>query len=284
MMQDKGKSIKKQAENGEKKETDPKAASLMEVPKRYEDDHFVETSGPVWNYSLLTDEDVRNFQQGTHYRLYQKFGSHSIQVNEIWGMYFCVWAPNATSVSVVGNFNDWKKNQYELNPRWDNSGIWEGFIPHVKLGESYKYHIIGYAKRKIDKGDPFANFWEKRPLTASITWDMYYEWKDEDWMKKNGSTRTGLKKERSTMTSILHRVFMKCTLQAGNVPIKTTRRRIILTTRSAIDSFPMSKKWDSRMWNSCRSWSIRLTGAGVTSARAFLLPRPGLEIRRALCG
>ena len=53
-----------------------------------------------------------------------------------------------------------------------------------KLGEAYKYHIIGYKKEQLDKGDPFANFWEKRPLTASITWDMYYEWKDKEWMKK----------------------------------------------------------------------------------------------------
>src|SRR5258705_211788 len=156
---------------------------VVEAPKRYEEINFIDTTKPVWNCSLLTNEDVTNYQNGTNYQLYKKFGSHSIQVNDVWGMYFCVWAPNATSVSVKGNFNDWKNNEYELNPRWDKSGIWEGFIPHFKLGEAYKYHIIGYAKRKIDKGDPFANFWEKRPQTASITWDMYYEWKDDEWMK-----------------------------------------------------------------------------------------------------
>jgi 1,4-alpha-glucan branching enzyme len=150
--------------------------------EKYEDANFVDTSKPVWNYSLLTDEDVSNFQNGTNYRLYEKFGSHSRKVNDIWGMYFCVWAPNGTAVSVMGNFNHWKPGEYELYPRWDKSGIWEGFIPHFKLGESYKYHIIGYAQRIIDKGDPFANFWEKRPHTASITWDMYYDWKDKEWM------------------------------------------------------------------------------------------------------
>jgi len=152
--------------------------------KKYEDVNFVDSTGPVWNYSLLTDEDVTNYQQGTHYRLYQKFGSHSIQVNETWGMYFCVWAPNATSVSVKGNFNDWANHEYELFPRWDKSGIWEGFIPGFKLGEAYKYHIVGFEKKAQDKGDPFARFWEVRPLTASITWDTYYEWQDKDWMKK----------------------------------------------------------------------------------------------------
>lgn len=159
----------------------------------YEYLNFIDTAKPVWNYSLLTADDVKNYQAGTHYQLYKKFGSHSIQVNGVWGMYFCVWAPNATSVSVKGHFNNWKDHEYELYPRWDKSGIWEGFIPHFKLGEAYKYHIVGYAKRKLDKGDPFANFWEKRPHTASITWDMYYEWKDKEWMtnrKKRNSLNT----------------------------------------------------------------------------------------------
>src|SRR5262245_46746215 len=115
-----------------------------EKKPRYEDLNFIDTSLPVWNYSLLSDEDVTNFQRGTHYRLYEKFGSHSIEVNAVWGMYFCVWAPNATAVSVTGNFNHWKAGSHSLFPRWDNSGIWEGFIPGFELGESYKYHITGY--------------------------------------------------------------------------------------------------------------------------------------------
>lgn len=156
---------------------------MQETISTYEDKNFVDTSKPVWNYSLLTDEDVTNYQQGTHYTLYKKFGPHSIEVNGKWGMYFCVWAPNATLVSVIGNFNDWKKGEYQLYPRWDKSGIWEGFIPGFKLGEAYKYHIIGYHGRETDKGDPFAHFWERRPQTATITWDMNFEWKDQEWMK-----------------------------------------------------------------------------------------------------
>src|SRR5688572_4228407 len=124
--------------------TQPEISTGLPV---YEQVNYVDTSKPVWNYSLLTDEDVSNYQAGTNYRLYEKFGSHSIQVNEQWGMYFCVWAPNATSLSVIGNFNHWKAGQFELYPRWDKSGIWEGFIPGFKLGESYKYHIVGYAGR-----------------------------------------------------------------------------------------------------------------------------------------
>ncbi|MFT3934635.1 MAG: 1,4-alpha-glucan branching protein GlgB [Chitinophagaceae bacterium] len=152
--------------------------------KPYEQEHFVDTSKKVWNYSLLDDEDIRNFQNGTHYRLYEKMGAHSIEVNNQWGMYFAVWAPNATEVSVKGNFNDWANGEYPLNARWDKSGVWEGFIPGFTLGEVYKYHIVGYMGVETDKGDPFANFWEMRPDTASITWDMFYEWKDETWIKE----------------------------------------------------------------------------------------------------
>jgi 1,4-alpha-glucan branching enzyme len=144
----------------------------------------IDTSTAVWNFSLLTEEDIHNYQQGTHYRLYEKMGSQSLKVQDTWGIYFCVWAPNATQVSVIGNFNDWQSASHLLYPRWDQSGIWEGFIPGLGWGEVYKYHIHGYAGRRLDKGDPFAHFWEKRPKTASVTWDLYYDWKDQSWMKK----------------------------------------------------------------------------------------------------
>jgi 1,4-alpha-glucan branching enzyme len=153
------------------------------APKKFEELHFVDTQQPVWNYSLFTEADIRNFQQGTHYRLYELFGNKQITVLDTAGTYFAVWAPNATAVSVIGNFNNWTPDLHPLKVRLDSSGIWEGFIPNIGRGESYKYHIHGYKGIKLDKGDPFAHFWEKRPLTASITWDTFYAWKDEDWMK-----------------------------------------------------------------------------------------------------
>lgn len=151
---------------------------------RYEDQNFVDTSKPVWNYSILYDDDVATFQQGTHYSLYKKFGSKRLKVLDKEGYYFCVWAPNATNVSVIGNFNDWNPETHQLLPRWDKSGIWEGFIPDIKKGELYKYHILGYKDIVTEKGDPFANYWEHKPRTATITWDFDYEWKDEEWMKR----------------------------------------------------------------------------------------------------
>jgi 1,4-alpha-glucan branching enzyme len=158
--------------------------------KKYEDIHFVDSTGPVWNYSLFSDQQITNYQNGTNYKLYELFGSHEIEVLGVKGFYFAVWAPNATEVSVTGNFNDWKRNTHPLFVRMDNSGIWEGFIPNFKKGDAYKYAIKGYKGVEIDKGDPFANFWEMKPATASISWDMQYNWNDTQWMttrKKNNS-------------------------------------------------------------------------------------------------
>ena len=136
----------------------------------------------VWSYSLFTEQDVVEFQAGTHARLYEKFGNHVLQIDNTSGTYFSVWAPNATAVSVVGNFNHWDSQKHHLFPRWDKSGIWEGFIPHLTTGELYKFYIWGYESSEQLKGDPFANYWEKRPNTASITWDLKYRWNDKKWM------------------------------------------------------------------------------------------------------
>jgi 1,4-alpha-glucan branching enzyme len=151
--------------------------------ERYEDQNFVDTSKPVWNYSLLYDDDVAYFQAGSHYSIYKKFGSKRLNVLDQEGYYFCVWAPNATAVSVIGNFNHWNAEAHHLAPRWDKSGIWEGFIPGMKNGELYKYHIVGFEGRITVKGDPMANYWEKRPRTSTITWEFAYDWQDEEWMK-----------------------------------------------------------------------------------------------------
>ena len=179
--------MKSSTNAGEEKQGDkiqsPKMVSFAST-EQYEDKNFIDTSKPVWNYSILYDDDVTTFQNGTHYNLYKKFGSKKITVLGKEGYYFCVWAPNATKVSVTGNFNNWNKETHQLNPRWDKSGIWEGFIPGLPQGELYKYHIIGYQGIITEKGDPFANFWELKPATATITWQLDYEWNDEAWMKK----------------------------------------------------------------------------------------------------
>ena len=151
--------------------------------KRYEEIHFVDTQKPVWNYSLFTEEDITNFANGTNYSMYKLLGNKQLDVLKTPGTYFAVWAPNATYVSVVGHFNNWDKQAHPLFVRLDKSGIWEGFIPNVQQGDAYKYHIIGFKGVAVDKGDPYSHFWEKRPHTASIVWDVDYAWNDKAWMK-----------------------------------------------------------------------------------------------------
>ena len=152
--------------------------------KKYEDIHFVDSKKPVWNYSLFTEEDLQNFRNGTHYKLYEKFGSHQKNVLDTDGYYFAVWAPNATSVSVIGDFNDWDVTTHPLFVRLDKSGIWEGFIPGIKEYTSYKYYIEGFEGAKLYKGDPYANHWETRPNTASKTVNLHHEWNDDKWMQQ----------------------------------------------------------------------------------------------------
>ncbi len=166
-----------------KQSSSDKANELPAPSERYEDANFIDTSQSVWNYSILFDDDVAYFGAGSHYSLYKKFGSKKITVLGREGFHFCVWAPNATYVSVIGNFNKWKKENHPLQPRWDKSGIWEGFIPGLQQGEMYKYHINGFNGIVTEKADPFANHAELKPATSSITWHLNYQWKDAKWMK-----------------------------------------------------------------------------------------------------
>ncbi|SEM80551.1 1,4-alpha-glucan branching protein GlgB [Nitrosomonas marina] len=133
--------------------------------------------------TLLTEGDIYLFRQGTHARLYDKLGAHQIVHKNQQGTFFAVWAPNAQSVSVIGDFNNWSTDAHPLKMRRDDSGVWEGFIPGLLSGTVYKYHIASrYHGYRVDKGDPFAFCWETPPKTASKTWDIDYEWNDADWM------------------------------------------------------------------------------------------------------
>jgi 1,4-alpha-glucan branching enzyme len=150
---------------------------------KYEEQFFVNTNQPVWNYSLLTDKSIEDFQKGIHHTLYHSFGSHLITVNQTNGIYFAVWAPHAVFVSVIGNFNDWNQQTHLLKLRQDGCGVWEGFIPGLTAGILYKYHIKSSNGIEVDKGDPFANRWELRPQTSSVTHRFNYSWKDAHWMR-----------------------------------------------------------------------------------------------------
>ncbi|MES2810064.1 MAG: 1,4-alpha-glucan branching protein GlgB [Bacteroidota bacterium] len=133
-------------------------------------------------YSRFSDFDIALFQSGKHYKLYDKLGSHVVEHNGVVGTYFAVWAPNAHYVSLIANFNGWDKASHPLYVRWDGSGIWEGFIPNVGVGEVYKYFINSNTGEDLEKSDPFALRWEIPPRTGSIVADTYYDWTDNKWM------------------------------------------------------------------------------------------------------
>ncbi len=132
--------------------------------------------------TLLSDWDYHLFNEGSHHRLWEKLGSHPIERNGVAGTMFAVWAPNAASVSVVGDWNGWDDGAHFLQSRGP-SGIWEGFIPNVQKGMKYKYHIVsqhnGYV---VDKADPVGIHHETPPRTASIVWDLDYQWNDAAWL------------------------------------------------------------------------------------------------------
>ncbi|HKN15295.1 MAG TPA: 1,4-alpha-glucan branching protein GlgB [Candidatus Sulfotelmatobacter sp.] len=137
--------------------------------------------------TLLSDQDLYLFNEGSNYRLYETVGAHLVTRDGKAGTMFSVWAPNARLVSVIGSFNSWNPRTHLLTPR-SSSGIWEGFIPDVGKGTFYKFHIEsrshGY---QIDKADPMGLWHEKPPRTASVVWELDYQWSDREWMEKRAA-------------------------------------------------------------------------------------------------
>ena len=158
------------------KNRNPKAVATENAFEKYQ--------SAVWQHSLLTDFDISLFLLGKHFKLYEKMGAHLCTVNGVDGVYFSVWAPNAQKVCVMANFNGWNRESHLLYNRWDASGIWEGFIPHLKKGEVYKYYIKGFNGEDLEKSDPYALHAEHPPHKASIVWDTNYQWKDKTWINK----------------------------------------------------------------------------------------------------
>ncbi len=157
-------------EKAEKKEVFPKDR-VNAQPVRYDT-------------TMLSNDDLFLFNEGSHYRLYEKLGAHVQTVQGVEGTHFAVWAPNARQVSVTGEFNDWDKTSHALRPR-GQSGIWEGFVPGVAKGTIYKYYIVSHNRGyHVEKADPFAFYDETPPKTASIVWDLEYGWGDQEWMEK----------------------------------------------------------------------------------------------------
>ncbi len=142
------------------------------------------------SFTLLTEDDLYLFNEGRHFDLYNKLGAHVLQEGGKENTYFAVWAPDAEEVSLVGEFNSWRPSKNSLAPR-GNSGIWEGVIPDVGHGTTYKYciksHHRGY---RVNKADPMARCTEVPPGTASVVWNGSYEWQDRAWMDQRDSKQS----------------------------------------------------------------------------------------------
>ena len=135
-----------------------------------------------YDVSALTEQDLYLFNEGNHYRMDEKLGAHLMTVEGEPGVNFSVWAPNAREVSVMGSFNRWDPTAHPLLSR-GSSGIWEGFVPGVAKGALYKFHIASNHEGYVsDSADPFGILHEKPPRTASVVWDLDYDWGDQDWM------------------------------------------------------------------------------------------------------
>ncbi|MHC5004639.1 MAG: 1,4-alpha-glucan branching protein GlgB, partial [Planctomycetota bacterium] len=135
---------------------------------------------------VLTADDLHLFNEGTHYRLYDKLGAHLVHEDGRDGCRFTVWAPSARAVSVIGDFNDWANGAHPIETVGE-SGLWSGFVPDVAEGAVYKYHVESrFHGYQVDKADPFGFMHEVPPRTASIVRRLDYRWGDESWMARRG--------------------------------------------------------------------------------------------------
>jgi 1,4-alpha-glucan branching enzyme len=148
---------------------------------RYPGGHVVEVDDPYRFGRVLSDYDVYLFGEGKHTRIYDKLGAHPLSIGASTGVHFAVWAPNATRVSVVGDFNGWDGRIHPMR-LLGASGIWEIFIPAATVGHRYKFEIRTARGHVILKSDPFGRAFEVPPLSASIVCRPEYEWRDAEWM------------------------------------------------------------------------------------------------------
>ncbi|MBP3808660.1 MAG: 1,4-alpha-glucan branching protein GlgB [Eubacterium sp.] len=153
------------------------------VKAKFLDGHEETFIDPYTFDPVIDPVDICDFNEGLHYNIYEKLGSHPMEVDGVMGTLFAVWAPNAERVSVVGNFNNWDGRRYQMR-KLDYSGIFELFIPGDFEDEIYKYEIRAKSGDVFMKSDPYAVCSEIRPANASRVTKLDYKWKDSEWMSK----------------------------------------------------------------------------------------------------
>lgn len=156
----------------------------------YDNGETAEIRDPYAFAPQISEAELKKFEAGIHYDIYEKMGAHPMKINGVWGVYFAVWAPCAMRVSVVGDFNMWDGRRHQMR-RLGDSGVFELFIPGLSEGTIYKYEIKFKNGDPALKADPYANYAELRPNTASVVWDIgKYRWKDRAWMTKRARADT----------------------------------------------------------------------------------------------
>ncbi len=149
----------------------------------YGEENEVEIRDPYAFGSQYKKAELKQFEAGICYDIYKKMGAHPMTINGVPGVYFSVWAPCAVRVSVVGDFNLWDGRRHQMN-RIGDSGIFELFLPELSVGTVYKYEIKNRKGEPMLKSDPYGNYAELRPNTASVVWDInQFQWTDDAWMK-----------------------------------------------------------------------------------------------------
>ncbi|MET0042616.1 MAG: 1,4-alpha-glucan branching enzyme, partial [Candidatus Thiodiazotropha sp. 6PLUC3] len=159
---------------------------LLEWQDKFGQTH--QSHDPYSFEAQLPEFDLHLFKEGKHRHIYRVFGSHPHKVNDIEGVLFAVWAPNAARVSVVGDFNQWDGRVHSMRSR-GGSGVWELFIPELEPGSFYKFEVRTQEGHISLRTDPYGNFFQQRPETAAVVIsDDQYDWQDETWIQTRATT------------------------------------------------------------------------------------------------
>ncbi len=221
----------------------------------------------------LGDVDLHLFAEGTHARAYERLGAHLTTDGGKLGVAFAVWAPNAARVSVIGDFEDWGTDPAPLQ-RVGESGIWAAFVPGLTKGTRYKYRIEsrhdGY---RVDKADPYAFRAELPPATASIVWDLEYDWADADWMRARRA-RNALDAPQS-----IYEVHLGSWMR---VPEEKNRWLVVSGDRAQAGRARSPLRFHARRAAADRRAPV-LSVLGLSGDRASSRPPPATGRRRTSC-
>ena len=179
---------KKKVMNKNKNTSRNNASKAVTAPKQEQAQETMGVVIPQKNGSSIADIRIQEldmylFGQATHYDIFEKLGAHEAVIDGKKGVYFAVWAPTAKQVNVIGTFNDWNEESHPMTKQGE-VGIYDVFVEGAAVGDIYKYLILSQNDEKLYKADPYANYSELRPKTASVVASLEYEWNDKKWMTR----------------------------------------------------------------------------------------------------